>query len=125
MNLNQITLPVKNIEKSIRFYEKLGFQLIVHTKEHYARFIAPDKKATFSLHISEKPISENGIWIYFECDNLDEKVSELINLGIEFEELPNDKPWLWREARLKDLDGNILILYYAGEKRMNPPWRIN
>ena len=124
MNLNQITIPVKNIEKSIRYYEKLGFQLIVHTKEHYARFISPDKKATFSLHISEKPISGNGIWIYFECDNLDEKVSELINLGIEFEELPNDKPWLWREARIKDLDGNILILYYAGENRMNPPWKI-
>ncbi|MBI1837070.1 MAG: VOC family protein [Flavobacteriia bacterium] len=125
MKLNQLTIPCRNIENSIHFYKKLGFQLIVYTKSHYARFIAPDKQASFSLHISDNPSTENGIWIYFECDHLDEKVRELIHVGIEFEELPNDKPWLWREARLKDLDGNILILYFAGENRMNPPWRIN
>ncbi|MEM7380928.1 MAG: VOC family protein, partial [Bacteroidota bacterium] len=41
------------------------------------------------------------------------------------EELPRDQSWLWREARLKDPDGNTLILYHAGENRKNPPWRIN
>jgi len=25
---------------------------------------------------------------------------------------------------LKDLDGNQLILFYGGENRLNPPWRI-
>ena len=44
--------------------------------------------------------------------------------GIEFEELPNDKPWLWKEARVKDPDGNQIILYHAGENRLNPPWRL-
>jgi hypothetical protein len=33
----------------------------------------------------------NGIWIYFECENLDEYVNELIRKGIVFEETPNDK----------------------------------
>jgi hypothetical protein len=48
----------------------------------------------------------------------------LIKAGIDFEELPNDKPWLWRESRLKDPDGNQIILYFAGSNRTNPPWRI-
>jgi hypothetical protein len=45
--------------------------------------------------------------------------------GIVLEEMPNDKPWLWREARLKDPDNNQLIIYYAGDKRKDPPWRIH
>lgn len=45
--------------------------------------------------------------------------------GFVFHELPTDKQYLWREARLKDLDGNNLILYYAGKNRKFPPWRIN
>ena len=55
---------------------------------------------------------------------LDEHVNQLVSKGILFEEMPNDKRWLWREARLKDPDNNQLILYYAGENRLNPPWRI-
>jgi hypothetical protein len=66
----------------------------------------------------------NGIWIYFEEVHLDEKVKSLEEKGILFEEQPNDKPWLWREARLKDLDNNQIILYHAGENRISPPWRI-
>ena len=48
----------------------------------------------------------------------------LIEKGIVFEELPDDKPWLWREARLKDPDNNQLIIYFAGKKRTDPPWKI-
>ncbi len=62
--------------------------------------------------------------MYFECSNLDDQVNNLIKKGIEFTEMPNDKEWLWREARLKDLDGNQLILFYAGKNRLYPEWRI-
>ena len=55
----------------------------------------------------------------------DEYVNALIKKGTVFEEMPSDKSWLWREARLKDPDGNQLILYFAGDNRKNPPWRIN
>jgi hypothetical protein len=65
------------------------------------------------------------VWVYFEVSNLDEHVKQLIDKGIQFEEMPNDKPWLWREARLKDSDNNQIIIYYAGDKRKNPPWRVN
>jgi len=124
MNLNQITVPVINVEKAINFYEELGLQLIVKSLPHYARFRCPDGIATFSLHqVHQLPIGD-GIWIYFEVQDLDSNVHLLIDKGFVFEELPNDKPWLWREARLKDLDNNQIILYFAGTNRTDPPWKI-
>lgn len=124
MNLNQLSIPSLYLEKSIPFYEKLGLNLIVKSLPHYARFECPDGHSTFSIHQVKSLPKGDGIYVYFECENLDKYVEELIRKGIEFQELPNDKTWLWREARLKDMDGNQLILYYAGENRLNPPWRI-
>ena len=124
MNLNQITIPSLNLEKSIPFYQTLGLKLIVKALPHYARFECPDGNSTFSIQQVEQLPTRNGVHIYFECDNLDRYVNELIIKGIEFDEMPNDKRWLWREAHLKDIDGNQLILYFAGENRLNPPWRL-
>lgn len=124
MNLNQITIPSLDLEKSIPFYQILGLKLIVKSLPHYARFECPDGNSTFSIQHVEQLPSGNGIHIYFECANLDAYVAELINKGIVFDEMPNDKPWLWREAHLKDLDNNHLIFYFAGENRLNPPWRL-
>jgi catechol 2,3-dioxygenase-like lactoylglutathione lyase family enzyme len=50
MNLNQITVPVLDVEKSIAFYEMLGLKLIVKELPHYARFECPEGNSTFSLH---------------------------------------------------------------------------
>ena len=124
MNLNQITIPVADIEKSIEFYQNLGLNLIVKALPHYARFECPEGNSTFSLHQDDSSSKCEGIWIYFEVNNVDEKVQELLKLGCSIEELPTDKSWLWREARIKDLDNNQLIIYTAGENRKNPPWRI-
>lgn len=124
MNLNQITVPSSDLKKSIPFYEKLGLKLIVKALPHYARFECLDGNSTFSIHqVNELPKGE-GIYVYFECEHLDEEVETLKAKGIKFDLEPTDQTWLWREARLKDLDGNQLILFYGGENRLNPPWRI-
>jgi len=124
LNLNQITISVKDVERSIEFYQKLGLKLIVRSLPKYARFESAVGDTTFSLHQSYEKVSD-CTWIYFETETLDEDVQKLITLGIAFESLPADQPWLWREARLKDPDGNQLILYYAGKNRKDPPWKIN
>ncbi len=124
LNLNQITVSVKNVEASIAFYEKLGLKLIVKALPHYARFECASGDTTFSLHQTDADIIGNSTWIYFETEQLDEDVDKLIKQGIVFEYLPTDQPWLWREARCKDLDGNVLIFYHAGENRRYPPWRV-
>lgn len=125
MNLNQVTVSVNNVEESIKFYENLGLNLIVKSLPNYARFECPVGYSTLSIHKSENIANEQRTWIYFEIDDLDKQVNLLQEKGIAFEELPADKPWLWREARLKDPDNNLIILYFAGENRLNPPWRIS
>lgn len=125
MNLNQVTVPSLDLERSIPYYEKLGLKLIVKSLPHYARFECPDGKSTFSIHQTDELPQGEGVHVYFECEDLDQKVECLIELGVEFYMKPKNQPWLWREARLKDMDGNLIILYHAGENRLNPPWRIN
>ncbi len=125
MNLNQITVPVLNVEASITFYEKLGLKLIVKALPHYARFECTSGTSTFSIHKTEALPIGNGICVYFEVSNLDDYIDEIRARGIEIDEMPNDKPWLWRESRLRDLDNNQLIIFYAGENRINPPWKLN
>ena len=124
MNLNHITVPSLDLTKSIPFYEKLGLKLVVKALPHYARFECPDGNSTFSIHQTLELPKGDGIYVYFECENLDEKVEEIKQNGIQFNLEPTDQNWLWREARLKDIDGNQLILFYGGENRLNTPWRI-
>lgn len=123
MNLNQITVAVSDVPRSIRFYQGLGLQLIVESLPDYARFYCPDGQASFSLSkVAQVPVSQT--LIYFECAELDQTVARLRAQGIEFSMLPTDQPWLWREAYFQDPDGNPLCLYHAGENRLNPPWRL-
>ncbi|NER18416.1 VOC family protein [Spongiivirga citrea] len=124
MNLNQITAPSINLAVSVAFYQQLGLKLIVDALPNYARFECPDGSSSFSIHLVDELPKGNGIYIYFELENLDDKVKELVESGIRFDSSAKDQKWLWREARLKDPDGNQLILYHAGENRLNPPWRI-
>lgn len=123
MNLNQVTVPTLDVERAIVFYTQLGLRLIVHTHNGYARFECPEGDATFSVHrVTELPVGM-GVTVYFELEDLDERVAALVVSGVVFDQLPMDQSWLWREAHLRDPDGNRLILYRAGKNRQYPPWR--
>lgn len=124
MNLNQVTIASIDVAKSIVFYKKIGLQLIVEALPHYARFECPDGDSTFSIHLVEKLPEGEGTIVYFETEKLDKEVARLLEKGLHFDLLPTDQSWLWREARLKDPDGNQIILYHAGDNRKNPPWRL-
>ena len=122
MELNQITLPVKNMDDAVNFYLKLGFTQIVDTP-HYSRFSCPEGNATFSLSL-ESVEFENSSVIYFEHEKLDELCADLSQRGFQFEQLPTEQRYLWKEAILKDPSGNKIKLYWAGENRLNPPWKV-
>ena len=123
MNLNQVTIPAVDIAASSTFFRKMGFTQIVATPD-YGRFECPQGETTFSIHQASPAPTGSGAVIYFEIEDLDNKVGQLKELGFSFLQEPKDEPWLWREARLNDPSGNIICLYWAGENRRNPPWRI-
>lgn len=101
----------------------MEFLQIVDTP-HYARFECPQGTSTFSLQLDASDY-RSGTVIYFEDENLDEIVQQLADKGFEFDQLPSDMQYLWREAILHDPSGNKIKLYWAGKNRLNPPWRVN
>ena len=124
MNLNQVTIYSSKPQATAEFYQKLGLKIIVDSLPRYARFECPDGDATLSVHADEDAPAESGIVLYFECDELDARVAELKKNGLQFEQEPQDQPWLWREAYLRDPAGNRVCLFRAGSNRKNPPWKV-
>lgn len=124
LRLNQVTVTGTNYGRSVDFYTRLGLRQIVDSPDTgYARF-ETGGGVTFSVQIDpeEKIIATTAV--YLECDDLDERVEQLARSGIAFEHGPRNQPWMWREARLRDPDGNIIFFYKAGEARRFPPWRM-
>ena len=74
--LNQVTVTGTNYERSVEFYRRLGLKQIVDNPPDYARFETAGG-ATFSVQIDpeEKIVATTAI--YFECDDLDERVEQL------------------------------------------------
>jgi len=122
LRLNQVTVAVTDIPRAISFYRKLGLNPIV-IADHYARFACPQGEATFSVERTAQ-VAPSSTVIYFECDDLDARAATLKAAGMVFDSDPEDRPWLWREAQLRDPDGNPICLFFAGENRLKPPWRV-
>ena len=122
MKLNQVTVGCLDYDRSAAFYRQLGLTQIVDSPPRYARFETATGE-TFSLHKVEQTGRSTTI-VYFECDDLDQIVADLQAADIAFDTQPTDQSWGWREARLRDPAGNPLCLFYGGENRRFPPWRI-
>lgn len=123
LRLNQVTVTGKDYAKMVDFYRRLGLKQIVDSPENqYARFEAGG--ATFSIQCDPEAEIGETVAVYFECDDLDDRVERLARQGMPFEHGPRNQPWMWRESRLRDPSGNTIFLYRAGEARRFPPWRI-
>lgn len=122
MRLNQITLPASHLDETIHFYELLGLKLIVKT-DHYLRFYNPIDFQTLSFELVSSV--NNQTIIYFEFDTLDE-LNNFVNKLSErlIVKQPVLEAWLWYETHVTDPNGNKIKFYYAGENRLNPPWKI-
>jgi tRNA (Thr-GGU) A37 N-methylase/predicted enzyme related to lactoylglutathione lyase len=124
MEMNQVTAQVTDLERAERFYTGLGLTPIVRTAD-YVRFECPEGGSTFSLERADAEAGSHGLTVYFEFGHdLDEVCSRLAEEGVAFDQPSQDMPWLWREARLEDPDGNRLCLFSAGHNRRYPPWRL-
>ncbi len=124
MNLNQVTIYSDKPVKTAEFFQKFGLRIIVDSLPRYARLECPDGDSTLSIQQADGVEVTNSVVLYFECEDLDRTVNELKSNGLIFDEDPADRPWLWRQAYLKDPNGNRICLFHAGENRKNPPWRV-
>jgi catechol 2,3-dioxygenase-like lactoylglutathione lyase family enzyme len=128
MFLSHITLLVSDIPRSKAFYQALGLELIVDAA-HYCRFRANlDGQGSQTLSISHSlgPIGAS-CHVGFEFaspEALDAYADLLQSRGFVLAEHPQDRSWLWRDVILHDPDGHEILLLYAGDNKLNPPWRV-
>lgn len=125
MDLNQITIPVRDFEEGVAFCSALGLRQIVHNGDgRYARFELPSGSTTLSIY-EDRTASPGDAVLYFEVDDVDRTYAELCAAGLVFQTAPTDQDWRWREAHFTDPTGNRFCLYHAGAERRFPPWRLN
>ena len=124
MNLNQVTIYTNKVGDSIEFYKKLGLKLIVDSAPRYVRFVCPDGDSTLSFMKLRMIHNRSNIVLYFECEDLDREVEGLKNLGLQFEQEPADQDVALARSVSRDPNGNKICLFFAGENRQNPPWRV-
>jgi catechol 2,3-dioxygenase-like lactoylglutathione lyase family enzyme len=114
LQLHQVLLQVRDVERSREFYtKKLGFRVLYDYSPHYLAVITPNK-LQIGLHPFEKSTgrtrtAERSAGIEFDVDNVDVWYQRLKKRGVRFSERPKDS-WGEREARFKDPDGYTLAI---------------
>ena len=126
LTFNHAILYVKDAKEAVAFYrDLLGFK-VVSSMDGYARIKAPRGGSTIGLHefgpgMKRPPRGAMSHRLYFEVRNLDAFCARLKKRGVKFDQEPEDMPWGWRHAYLKDPDGHPLSLYFAGSRRLKAP----
>jgi catechol 2,3-dioxygenase-like lactoylglutathione lyase family enzyme len=136
MKLENVPIPVSNVDRSKAFYEKLGFRLDVDTRPtesmRVVHFTPPGSACSivFGTGMGEitemTPGSIKGL--HLVVDNLDTARSALMNRGISVSEI-SDVGGV-KYADFRDPDGNLWLLqefppemrqpgqsFYKGEKK--------
>jgi Glyoxalase/Bleomycin resistance protein/Dioxygenase superfamily len=96
MNLNQVTLPAVDVGPAVDSYRRLGLRLLVEDLPRHAHLELPNSEGTLSIEQASEPAADHGPVVHLECEGLDQTVRQLRAMGIRFDGLPIDRPWLWR-----------------------------
>ena len=79
---SNVTIMVKDMDKSVSFYQSLGFSVKNRWGNNYAQLTAPG--VTIGLHpASETSTGSGNISIGFTTDNIEETKNQLSKLNIQ------------------------------------------
>lgn len=120
-NVAGVIFLVKNLERSVAFYEALGFELkkrvpdiavTVYLNGFWVEFLLEDKVVTEAFK-PDVPVSSKGAgqYIHINVADVDEFYKNLIAKDLEPMSEPQDFPWGHREFVLADPDGYKLVFF--------------
>jgi len=103
-SLEGITLRVKNLERSLEFYQKIpGARVVMHRPGHVPFALIQIGKGRLGLLQQGAP---GAFHIEFDVADLDALYKQLQDAGIEAEEPPAHKGWGEYDFNVRDPDGN-------------------
>jgi catechol 2,3-dioxygenase-like lactoylglutathione lyase family enzyme len=119
-SVSGLVLYVKDIEKTAKFYEALGFNSDEHTDDKltvrlnwfWLYFHAQDKEDNeeFKEEATIEP-KGGGLYIYISVEDVDEFYQGAIDKGLKPSSEPRDWPWGNREFAMRDPDGFKLVFF--------------
>jgi catechol 2,3-dioxygenase-like lactoylglutathione lyase family enzyme len=119
-SVSGITCYVKNLGKTARFYESLGFEVRKRESTHitaymnwfWMDFVAVDKESRPEFK-KEAAAAQKGTaaFIYCSVEDVDAYYNELRAKGLKPSSEPRDEPNGNREFGLRDPDGYRLVFF--------------
>ena len=118
-SVSGVTGFAKNLQKTAKFYEDLGFETRRRDAEHitvysnwfWLDFIAASKEQRPGFKNDAQLENKGaGIFLYLSVDNVDECYAELLAKGLKPSK-PYDSPWGNREFILRDPNGYKLVIF--------------
>ncbi|HLO13345.1 MAG TPA: VOC family protein [Anaerolineales bacterium] len=119
-SVSGITCFVKNLAKTAKFYESLGFEIRKREANHITAYsnwfwidflaIGKDERAQRNkdADLSNKGA---GILLYLSVDDVDEFHKYLVSKKLKPSTKPQNQPWGNREFILRDPDGYTLVIF--------------
>lgn len=104
-SINAITLAVSDMERSVGFYESIGFR-IEYRNPTFATFRIGEQ----ALNLTRESPPSAGFWgrVIFYVDDVDRMYSRVLEAGHQPETTPADATWGERYFHLDDPDGHQL-----------------
>jgi len=106
------TLPSRDVNETVTFYRRLGFEGGVHSHGDYAILTRGSLELHFFTHSDLRP-EDSSAGCYLRVLDVDSlyrvfAAAELPRQGIPRVTAPENKPWGLREFALVDADGNLV-----------------
>ena len=110
---------VKDLDKTVQFYEKVGFQFKDSTPEYakaylnwfWVEFVARDsaEKTVFQKQLEAH--DGGNLFVHVSVQNVDEFHEALLSKGLQPSSEPKNFDWGRREFVLSDPDGYKLVFF--------------
>ena len=101
-------LPVRDMQASISFYERLGFRSEPYEDGAQYAFLSMDG---LSMHIGLMQTPEfvfNPCGVYLYVEDVDAVYRSFLAAGVPCLNTPEDRPWRMREFAVSDPDQTLL-----------------
>jgi catechol 2,3-dioxygenase-like lactoylglutathione lyase family enzyme len=107
-SISALVFHVKDLEKTQRFYENLGFKFGAPKGDYLITYVNWFSIEFYKANANTKG---SGAHTLISVDNIDEFYGEVVSKGFKPEGEPKDTPTKRREFALQDPDGYKLVFF--------------